>query len=84
MDVIAFKQFINDQIQLFAEKLGDEKHAANDGVSLGKLTFYLALRQSIDKRASEQDAGVVGAFNDTLQELGLVDKGTTFMSRLDK
>lgn len=83
MDVVAFKQFINDQIQLFAEKLGDAKHSSNDGVSLGKLTFYLAVRQSIDKKASEQDMGLVGAFNDTLQALEMVEPGKTFMSKLD-
>jgi hypothetical protein len=83
MDVTSFQTFLNHQIHLFAEKLGDEKHSSNDGVSLGTLMFYLAVRQSIDKKASEQDLGLVGAFNDTLQALGLIGKGQTFISKLD-
>lgn len=91
MDVIAFSNFINEQIHLSAEKLGDAKHSSNDDVSLGKLTFYLAVRQLLDSKATQhptgkmsgQNLGLVGAFNDTLQKLGLIEAGKTFMAKLD-
>jgi hypothetical protein len=77
-----FQAFLNEQIKLLTDKIGDDKHSINDDVSLGKLTFYLAIRQALEQHASPQDMGLVGAFNDTLQQLGVLDESKTFFSLL--
>lgn len=52
-----------------------------DDLALGELTFYIALRRVLEGTASTQDKGLLDAVNDTLQELGLVDKKSPFYGK---
>ena len=69
--------FIETQINKYAEKIitrGD----ASDELALGEITFYMALRRVLAGKATLQDTGLMDAINDTLQQLGRLDKGQTF------
>ncbi|MFJ3482920.1 hypothetical protein ACIPL1_06005 [Pseudomonas sp. NPDC090202] len=80
MDVMLkaeFEQYIDGEISLLTEKVNDDKHSANDEVSAGKLTFYLALRGFMTGQVSNEARGIIGAVNDTLQKLQLIDGRAT-------
>lgn len=49
-----------------------------DDMALGELTFYISLRRAINGTATTQDLGMLDAVNDTLQELGILDKKKSF------
>jgi hypothetical protein len=53
-----------------------------DDLALGELTFYIALRRGLKGTASTEDKGLLDAVNDTLQELGLVDKNSSFYGKM--
>jgi hypothetical protein len=82
-----FDHYLEDQIRLVTEKITDAKHSPgdpNDDVSRGKLLVYLALQKSVSKqKLSNQELGVLGAVNDVLQTLGLVDGKTTLLARIN-
>jgi len=70
---------IETQINRSAQHLID-KGDKQDSVSYGKLTAYLAIRRALSKEATLEDIGLLDAFNDTLQHLGLIDSNATFLS----
>lgn len=77
---VNFDEFINSEIALLTEKINDDKHSANDEVSAGKLLFFAALREFIDGQPSNRSRGLVGAVNDVLQKLELVEPKATLPS----
>ncbi|SIO25196.1 hypothetical protein [Paraburkholderia phenazinium] len=70
-------QLVEDKINECAAKIV-KGGSATDEVSFGKLAFFLALRRVQQKKATAEDVGLLDAINDTLQALGVVDKGKTF------
>jgi hypothetical protein len=94
-DPYVFKAYLEGQIKLLTEKINDDKHAPgdpNDDVSRGKLLVCVALDKSVkalNKRVEEekltpQELGVMGAINDILQNLGLVEPKTTLAALIGK
>ena len=83
-----FERSINEQIASLNDKINDDKHAPgdpNDDVSRGKLLVYTALNKSVKKeKLSHQELGVIGAVNDILQKLGMVDGKVTLPSLISK
>ncbi|SER89450.1 hypothetical protein SAMN03159444_05353 [Pseudomonas sp. NFACC02] len=83
-----FDHYLEDQIRLVTEKIADTRHAPgdpNDDVSRGKLLVYSALQKSVSKqKLSNQELGVLGAVNDVLQMLGLIDRKTTLLEVMSK
>lgn len=83
-----FVLFANEQIALLTEKIEDDKHAPsdpNDDVSRGKLLVYQALEKGVsNEKLSNQELGVVGAINDILQNVGLLDGKTTLPALISK
>ncbi len=71
------KKFAEDKINSYAQMIIEGKDRA-DELALGELQFYMALRRTLNNRATSQDVGMLDAINDVLQEKGLVKKGTTF------
>jgi hypothetical protein len=69
--------FINDRLQHYGEAIRDTDGDAEDH-ALGEITFYAALRRLRKGRATKQDLGLLDAVNDTLQELGILNKGQSF------
>ncbi|MCF7531863.1 hypothetical protein [Pseudomonas petrae] len=73
--------YLDEQIRLVTEKIQDDKHAPgdpDDDVSKGKLLVYSSIKNSVRKeKLSNQELGVLGAVNDVLQTLGLLDHKTT-------
>ncbi|WP_144138543.1 hypothetical protein [Paraburkholderia sp. BCC1884] len=73
-----------DLAQLVEEKINESASriikggVGTDDISLGKLSFYMALRRVQQKKATAQDLGLMDAINDTLQALALVKEGRTF------
>ena len=78
---VEFDEYVSGQIALLTKKINDDKHAPgdpNDDVSRGKLLVYEALRKlSQTEKLSNQELGVIGAVNDTLQKLTIIDGKTT-------
>lgn len=55
----------------------------SDEIAFGKLDFYLALRRELKGNRTPQDLGLLGAINDTLQALGVLEAEANFLSRLE-
>ncbi len=74
MDLTAM---VEGKLNQYAERIA-EGGSRVDEHALGELVFYMALRRALSGSATPQDLGMLDAVNDTLQELGLIDSGTTF------
>lgn len=76
-----FNAYLEEQIVLVTRKIQDDKHAPadpQDDVSKGKLLVYSSIKNGVQNaKLSNQQLGVLGAINDVLQTLGLLDKSTT-------
>lgn len=74
---MALNEFIETKVNEYAQKIvkGSDK---SDELAFGELSFYLSLRRVLTDKATPQDVGLVDAINDTLQELGVLEKGKTF------
>jgi hypothetical protein len=79
-----FRTYIDQESVLLTEKINDSKHSANDEVSAGKLQFYLALLEFMDGKPSNKARGLVGAVNDTLQKLQVLDSKQTLPSLINE
>lgn len=69
--------YIETQLNEHAQKIVTRSQRS-DEMALGELTFYMALRRVLGGEATMQDLGLMDAINDTLQQLGRVEKGETF------
>lgn len=82
-----FITYVDEQIELLNEKINDDKHSSkdpNDDVSRGKLLVYSGLDKSIKKQTlTHQELGVIGAVNDVLQKLEMVDGKSTLLAKID-
>ncbi len=70
-------EFIESKLNEYAGKIvkGSER---SDELAFGQVGFYLALRRVLNGKATLQDVGLMDAINDTLQQMGRLEKGTTF------
>jgi len=73
-------QFVEDKINEYAQKIidGSDKRDAH---AMGELEFFMAFRRVLKKQATPQDMGMMDAVNDTLQEMGLVAEGSSFIPK---
>lgn len=74
---MALTDLIETKLNEYAQKIvkGGEK---SDELAFGQISFYLSLRRVLNGKATPQDVGLVDAINDTLQELGIINKDKTF------
>lgn len=74
------EDFIQDKLQHYGSEI--RKHDGDtEDHALGAVLFYAALRRTVSGKATRQDLGMLGAVNDTLQELGIIDSKETFFKR---
>ncbi|MFK7906210.1 MAG: hypothetical protein AB8B69_13845 [Chitinophagales bacterium] len=69
--------FVEEKINHYAQMILDFTDKG-DNLALGELNFYIALRRVMKGEGTTQDKGMIDAINDTLQEVGLLDKKKTF------
>jgi hypothetical protein len=74
---MSISDFIEGKINDYAEKIVHHSDKA-DELAMGELTFYMAMRRVAEGHGTTQDLGMMDAINDTLQELGVLEKGKTF------
>ncbi|HEX8595451.1 MAG TPA: hypothetical protein VF682_19580 [Pseudomonas sp.] len=74
-----FEAFVEEQIERAANKIATGKSAKLDDVGFGRMGFYLALRRVLMGTSSAEDLGLIGAVNDALQALKLLDSDETFL-----
>ena len=69
-------QFVEDKINEYAQKIidGSDKRDAH---AMGELEFFMAFRRVLPGN----DMGMMDAVNDTLQEMGLVAEGSSFIPK---
>jgi hypothetical protein len=72
--------FVEDKLNQYAKKILTGGATADEH-ALGEITFYTSLRRVLEGKATAQDVGMVDAVNDTLQQLGLVQAGSTFYKK---
>ncbi|WP_254875955.1 thioredoxin family protein [Pseudomonas viridiflava] len=75
-------RFIEEQINLAAQRVITKKSAQLDDIAYGKLGVFLGLRRTLQNDATAQDIGMLDAMNDSLQCLGVLDKGETILERI--
>ena len=71
--------FVEEQLNLAAQSIVD-KGANSDEISAGKIDFFIALRSALSGDLDKRELGLLGAINDTLQHLQLIDSNKTFYS----
>lgn len=79
MSKVDFESFVENQINLAAQIIATKKSARLDDAGFGKLGFYLAVRRGLKGTTTPEDLGLLDAINDSLQELGLLGRGKTFL-----
>jgi len=75
-------RFIEEQINLAAQRVITKKSAQLDDIAYGKLGVFLGLRRTLQNDATAQDIGMLDAMNDSLQYLGVLGKGETILERI--
>ncbi|MBN2991867.1 hypothetical protein JWR97_11310 [Pseudomonas cedrina subsp. fulgida] len=65
-----------------AQKRISPKLSKSDKVDLGRLVFFVTMKSLVDKTASPVDLGTLGALNDVLQELGLLEDDKTLLATI--
>jgi len=80
---IKLLRFIDEQINLAAQRVVTKKSAQLDDIAYGKLGVFLGLRRTLQNNATAQDIGMLDAMNDSLQFLGLLDKSQTILKRFN-
>lgn len=72
--------FVEAKINEYAQKIidGSDKRDAH---AMGELEFYMAFRRILKGDGTAQDMGLMDAVNDTLQEMGVVASGTSFIPK---
>ncbi len=86
-----FLKFLDDKINDYAQNIINRDNR-NDRSAIGELDFYVSLRSALlhadsqnpIDRESLRSKGLFDAMNDTLIELGYVDKGSHFLDILEK
>lgn len=73
-------QFIETKLNRYAERIVESGEQL-DEYAFGEMSWYLALRRILAGKGTPQDLGMMDAINDTLQEKGIIGKGTTFLNR---
>ena len=75
------KSFVESKINDYAQAIldGSDKRDAH---AMGELHFYMALRRILKGDGTVQDIGMMDAVNDTLQEIGIVFEGATFLQEI--
>ena len=81
MNTPDFLAFIENKINTAAQRITSMGNNCDD-VAFGKLTFYLALRRTLQGQHKPQDIGLLGAVNDALQALGVISTERSFLSYL--
>ena len=76
------KSFVEAKINQYAKAIldGSDKRDAH---AMGELHFYMALRRILKGDQTIQDIGMIDAVNDTLQEIGIVFEGATFLEQIE-
>lgn len=78
-----FETWLEESIDAAAQAvLKPSKGITSDEIAFGKLGLYLGLRRELKGKRTPQDLGLLGAINDTLQALGVLEGDETFLSRL--
>lgn len=72
--------FVEAKINEYAQKIidGSDKRDAH---AMGELEFYMAFRRILKGDETAQDVGLMDAVNDTLQEMGVVESGASFIPK---
>ena len=72
--------FVEEKINEYAQKIidGSDKRDAH---AMGELEFYMAFRRILKGQGTAQDMGLMDAVNDTLQEMGIVESGASFLPK---
>ena len=72
--------FVEAKINEYAQKIidGSDKRDAH---AMGELEFYMAFRRILKGDGTAQDMGLMDAVNDTLQEMGVVASGNSFIPK---
>lgn len=82
MDRVAFKDFIESQINAAAKQILDKQKADLDHIAYGQLGYLLSVRRMLDGTATREDLGLHDAVNDVLQQLGLTEKKSTYLKMI--
>nr|WP_318381797.1 hypothetical protein [uncultured Enterobacter sp.] len=69
--------YVEEQLNLAAQRIVD-KADTSDEVAAGKIDFFIALRSALKGDLDKRELGIIGAVNDTLQFIGVIDSNTTF------
>lgn len=70
--------FVEEKLNHYAQRIIDGGANVDDH-AFGELAFYLSVRRVLSGKATRQDVGMMDAINDTLQGLGLMKEGKTFL-----
>lgn len=73
------KAFVEEQLNLAAQRIVD-KGDSSDEIAAGKIDFFIALRSALSGDLDKRELGLIGAVNDTLQHLQLIEAKKTFYS----
>lgn len=76
-------KLIEKQINAKANIIINED-AAHDDAAVGALKILLPLRRVLTKRQTFEDIEMLHAVNYVLQELGVISKGETLLSKIEK
>lgn len=76
-----FSAYLDDEIASAQQRISP-KLGKSDRVDTGRVEFLTALKNVVDGSASPEDLGIVGAVNDVLQELGLLQGAKTLLAGL--
>ncbi len=71
--------FVEEQLNLAAQRIVD-KGDNSDEIAAGKIDFFIALRSALSGDLDKRELGLLGAINDTLQHLQLIEGNKTFYS----
>lgn len=77
-----FRNFVEKEINSAAERIV-ANGTTSDDVALGRLYVLSCLRRMLDSKATPEDVGMLGAFNDACQRLKVLDTKKTIFSGLE-
>ena len=77
-----FNDYLTREITSALQRISP-KLSKSDRVDWGRVAFLKALKALVDGAVSPEDLGTVGAVNDVVQALGLLQGGGTLLAELD-
>jgi hypothetical protein len=77
-----FNDYLTREITAALQRISP-KLSKSDRVDWGRVAFLKALKALVDGAVSPEDLGTVGAVNDVVQALGLLQGGKTLLDELD-